>query len=138
MESEADRVVHVVCGPGVNLNVPAAAFPAKLSEIATSVLAATGQRVDRPAFAADLFTELEKAYDRFLTEGFGALRNEWESCSVLTGRRVEITGRGKPVTGTVVGIDVDGSLRLRTRGGEVSSILSGEVTLSKGSRTSPS
>lgn len=138
MESEADRVMHVVCGPGVNLNVPAEAFPAKLSEIATSVLAATGQRVDRPAFAADLFTELEKAYDRFLTEGFGALRNEWESCSVLTGRRVKITGHGKPVTGTVVGIDVDGSLRLRTRGGEVSSILSGEVTLSKGSRTSPS
>jgi BirA family biotin operon repressor/biotin-[acetyl-CoA-carboxylase] ligase len=30
MESEADRVLHVICGPGVNLNVPAGAFPPEL------------------------------------------------------------------------------------------------------------
>jgi BirA family biotin operon repressor/biotin-[acetyl-CoA-carboxylase] ligase len=42
MESEGDRLLQVVCGPGVNLNVPAEAFPPDLRAIATSILAATG------------------------------------------------------------------------------------------------
>ena len=65
----ADRVLHVVCGPGINLNVPTAEFPLELRAIATSILAATGRSVDRAAFAADLFGSFERLYDEFLSQG---------------------------------------------------------------------
>lgn len=131
MESEADRVLHVICGPGVNLNVPATAFPPELGGIATSILAATGQRVDRRAFAADFFGQLERVYDEFLKGGFAVLRKRWESYSVLNGRRVAVAGTGEHAEGQVIGLDDDGALRLRTRAGEVSRVISGDVTVLK-------
>jgi len=60
MECEADRVLHVVCGPGVNLNVSREDFPEDLRSTATSILAASGRTVDRAAFAADLFACFER------------------------------------------------------------------------------
>ncbi|MGH7803871.1 MAG: biotin--[acetyl-CoA-carboxylase] ligase, partial [Candidatus Binatia bacterium] len=118
MEAESDRVLFVVCGPGVNLNVPEAAFPPELRSIATSILAATGRRVDRCAFAADLFLAFEQAYDLFLARGFGALRERWDAYSMLGGREVRVESGGDAVEGTALGIDDEGALRLRTRSGE--------------------
>src|SRR5262249_4345424 len=77
MESDANRVLYVVCGPGINLNVPSAVFPPELVAIATSILAATGRRVERPAFVADLFESFERSYDEFLSSGLVRLRERW-------------------------------------------------------------
>lgn len=131
MESEADRVLHVVCGPGVNLNVPEAAFPAELRPIATSILAATGRTVDRAAFAADLFASFEECYDRFLARGFASLRDRWQSYSVLEGQWVTVEGPRESAEGRVVGIDEEGALQLRTRSGELARAVAGDVTLKK-------
>ena len=128
MESEADRVLFVVCGPGVNLNVPRSAFPPELRRIATSVLAVTGRRVDRIAFAADLFGAFERRYDEFCAGGFGALRPRWESYSALTGKAVRVEGAGEVFEGTAIGVDDHGALRVRTRSGETSRVIAGDVT----------
>jgi BirA family transcriptional regulator, biotin operon repressor / biotin---[acetyl-CoA-carboxylase] ligase len=129
MEAESDRVLFVVCGPGVNLNVPEDAFPEEIRGIATSILAATGRRVDRPAFAADLFLAFERAYDAFLRDGFAALRERWDAYAMLTGREVRVEGSGAASEGVVVGIDEDGALRLRTARGVEARVISGDVTL---------
>ena len=131
MEAEADRVLHVVCGIGVNLNVPAAEFPRELREIATSVLAATGRRVDRAAFAADLFRSFERLYDEFLRSGLERLRERWDSYSILTGEEVRVEGSGEVLSGRVLGIDGDGALRLETESGEVVRAIAGDVTLKR-------
>lgn len=131
MESEADRVLHVVCGPGINLNTPSDAFPEDLRGIATSIFATTGRRVDRPAFAADLFAIFERLYDEFLADGLDALRERWDSYSMLAGRWVVVDGAGPPAEGRVLGLDDDGALRLEGRDGEVSRAIAGDVTLRK-------
>jgi BirA family biotin operon repressor/biotin-[acetyl-CoA-carboxylase] ligase len=131
MESEGDRVLHVVCGPGVNLNVPKHAFPEDLRGLATSILASTGRSVDRPAFAADLFGSFERAYDEYLTRGLGRLRARWDEYSVLTGQWVTVEGSREPVEGEVLGIDEEGALRLRARGGREVRAIAGDVTLKK-------
>src|SRR6266542_2395131 len=95
MESEANRVLYVVCGPGINLNVPSAEFPPELSTVATSILAATGRRVDRAAFAADLFGSFERLYDEFLSRGLVRLQERWNGYSVLNGAWVSIEGAGE-------------------------------------------
>jgi len=131
MECEADRVLFVVCGPGVNLNVGKAEFPPELRRIATSVLVESGRSVDRAAFAADLFGSFERHYDEFLAHGVGRLRERWESYSVLGGEWVSVEGAGGNVEGRVLGIDDEGALRLETRRGEVVRAIAGDVTLKK-------
>jgi BirA family biotin operon repressor/biotin-[acetyl-CoA-carboxylase] ligase len=131
MESEGDRVLHVVCGPGVNLNVPRQAFPADLRDLATSVLASTGRHVDRAAFAADLFGSFERVYDEFLARGLVQLRARWDGYSVLTGQWVTVEGGPAIVEGEVLGIDEEGALRLRAPGGREVRSIAGDVTLRK-------
>ncbi len=131
MESEADRVLHVICGAGINLNVSGEQFPAELRRVAGSVLSVSGRRVDRAAFAADLFASFERLYDEFLAGGLACLRERWEAYSVLTGRWVTVEGFGEATDGEVLGIDDDGGLRLRGRRGEVLRAIAGDVTLKK-------
>jgi BirA family transcriptional regulator, biotin operon repressor / biotin---[acetyl-CoA-carboxylase] ligase len=131
MESEANRVLYVVCGPGINLNVPSADFPPELRAIATSILAATGRRVDRSTFAADLFGSFERLYDEFLSRGFSRLRERWDAYSVLSGEWVSIEGAGETFEGRVLGIDEEGALRLEGRQGRITRALAGDVTLKK-------
>lgn len=135
MESEADRVLHVVCGPGVNLNVPPAAFPSELRAVATSILAATGRYVDRAAFAADLFASFERLYDEFLEHGLRHLGERWNSYSILTGEWVRVEGPGEVAEGRVLGIDENGALRLEKGRGEVVRAIAGDVTISRRSGT---
>ena len=131
MESDANRVLYVVCGPGINLNVPSAEFPPELVAIATSILAATGRRVDRAAFAADLFGSFERLYDEFLSTGLVRLRERWNAYSVLNGEWVSVEGAGETLEGRVLGIDEEGALRLEGRQGRITRALAGDVTLKK-------
>jgi BirA family biotin operon repressor/biotin-[acetyl-CoA-carboxylase] ligase len=131
MESEGDRLLQVVCGPGVNLNVPAEAFPPDLRAIATSILTATGRSVDRAAFAADLFGCFERAYDEFLARGLSRLHARWDEYSILTGKWVTVEGAKDSVEGEVLGIDEEGALRLQTHGRRELRVIAGDVTLKK-------
>jgi len=133
MDAEVDRIRSVVLGIGVNLNASARAFPPELRGTATSALLATGVRVDRPRFAADLCATLEAVYDRVVGEGFAALAPEWESYSCLTGRTVTVACAGRRSTGTVRGIDAGGRLVLDGAEGE-ERVMAGDVSIVDGYR----
>jgi BirA family biotin operon repressor/biotin-[acetyl-CoA-carboxylase] ligase len=133
MDAEVDRIRSVVLGIGVNLNAPARAFPPELRETATSVLLATGTRVDRPRFAAALCATLEAVYDRVVRDGFATIASEWESYSCLTGREVTVDCSGRRSTGTVRGIDPVGRLVLDGANGE-ERIMAGDVSIVNGYR----
>lgn len=137
MDSEADRVTFVIVGVGVNVNVSAAHLRRSLGEKATSLAAATGTRVNRPAFAGRLLAELEQRYRHYVARGFGTVRSEWESYSCLTGRAVTIAGPAGARRGSVMGLDADGALCLRGDHGEVVRIVAGDVTLVDGYPATP-
>lgn len=130
MESEIDRVHHVITGIGVNLNTRR--FPRELREKASSLLLLTGRPVDRARFAAGLLAALEARYGRYLAVGFASVRTEWESYSCLTGTEVRVQGPGGEVAGRVLGLDDDGALRLRGPGGGITRVVAGEVTVRGG------
>jgi BirA family biotin operon repressor/biotin-[acetyl-CoA-carboxylase] ligase len=134
LDSEADRVTVVIVGIGVNLNVSERDLEVALHCPATAVAAATGASVDRAAFAARLLIELEERYCRYVAHGFGGLREEWESYSCLTGRRVTVAGPEGQQCGRVLGVDADGALRLRGSRGTTVRVLAGDVTVSGGWR----
>ena len=122
----------MIAGIGVNLNAPRASFPRALRAKASSLLAETGRRVDRAAFAGRLLAALEARYGRFLTVGFAAVRTEWESYSCLTGTEVRVASPEGEERGRVLGLDGDGALRLRRSDGRVVRIVAGEVTVRHG------
>src|SRR3989449_8562983 len=135
MDSEVERVHHVIAGIGVNLNAPETAFPPALRPKAGSLRLATGRRVDRAAFTGRLLAALEARYGRFVARGFSSVRAEWESYSVLTGAEVHVAAADGELAGRVLGLDDDGALRLARAGGGVVRVVAGEVTVPGGYRT---
>jgi BirA family biotin operon repressor/biotin-[acetyl-CoA-carboxylase] ligase len=131
LEAETDRVEFVVVGIGVNLNSELTDFPPELHERATSMLIESGRQVDRAAFTALLLARFERCYERFRSEGFGALSKEWAARSALTGRDITVDGAGGLVKGSYAGIDSEGALLLKEPGedGRVHRVLAGDVTI---------
>jgi len=129
MEAEVERVHHVILGIGVNLNAPRSAFLPELRDRATSLLLATGRRVDRAAVTGRLLAALEARYGRFLEGGFEVVRAEWESYSCLTGTDVRVASAEGEMAGRVLGLDADGALMLARPDGTSTRIVAGEVTV---------
>jgi BirA family biotin operon repressor/biotin-[acetyl-CoA-carboxylase] ligase len=131
LEAEADRVDFVVVGIGVNLNSVDDDFPPELRSRATSLRLARGREVERARFAAQLLSRFERCYERFCEHGFGGLASEWERRSALVGRELTIDGAGETVSGEYAGIDAEGALLLRERGGSggLRRVLAGDVTI---------
>ena len=129
MEAELEQVRFAILGIGVNVNAPAATFPPELRDKATSLAIEARRPIDRVRFTAALLTHLERDYKRFLTGGFAAVRDEWEALSALQGKQVSVHATDTALTGTAVGLDDDGALRLQDRSGTIHRIIAGDVTL---------
>jgi BirA family biotin operon repressor/biotin-[acetyl-CoA-carboxylase] ligase len=122
------RLVCVLLGIGLNLNLAPEDIPAELRNRATSVMAATGRPCDRVELAGELFSRLESRYMETLSGGFAAVRPVWERYSALTGRQVTVVDGPSRIAGTVRGIGPDGALLIEAEG-RVVRVLAGDVTI---------
>jgi BirA family transcriptional regulator, biotin operon repressor / biotin---[acetyl-CoA-carboxylase] ligase len=127
MSSEAERVLHVVLGIGLNVN--GTRFPADLRARATSLRLATGRDAPplaRAAVLADLLLRLEARYDEFLAGGpaavVAAFRAHWGG----RGRAVRVQAGDTVLRGVAQDVD-DGGALLVARGRTIDRVLSGEV-----------
>jgi BirA family biotin operon repressor/biotin-[acetyl-CoA-carboxylase] ligase len=102
---------NLALGVGVNLAQEAAAFPAGLRALATSVRLETATAPPRAALLRAFLEELEARVARLAAGGSGALQDELQAASLLLGRRVAL--RDGPA-GRVVAIDAGGALILET------------------------
>ena len=112
---------------GVGVNVNRARFPDDLEARATSLALQTGRDHDRAALLADLLLALE----RVLSLPDAALVREAEARLSSLGREISVGFPGTdrpPVTGTVLGLDETGAMRLATAEGEAR-VLAGETTV---------
>jgi BirA family biotin operon repressor/biotin-[acetyl-CoA-carboxylase] ligase len=129
MSADMDRVNHVVCGIGVNIN-----SAPKLEQVrglkATSLRAASGVEIDRAAFAQVLYSSVEKWYKVILKEGFEPAIEAWRGYFVAEGKSVTIDAIDRSVSGICMGIDNTGALLVREGSGKLSTITSGDMTLS--------
>jgi BirA family biotin operon repressor/biotin-[acetyl-CoA-carboxylase] ligase len=127
MSSEAERVLHVVLGLGLNVN--GTKFPAELRERATSLRLATGRDAPplaRVAVLADLLLRLEARYDEFLAGGPAAVVAGFRARWAGRGRAVRVQTGAAVVRGVAQDVD-DGGALLVARAGTIERVLSGEV-----------
>jgi BirA family biotin operon repressor/biotin-[acetyl-CoA-carboxylase] ligase len=126
METESDRIRHVVVGVGVNVNNPG--FPPELAATATSLTLALGGSFSRVQLLQAWLEEFEELYDRFLNQGFTEILEEWKRFTVTLGRPATVRQGPREISGQALDVAADGALLLRTASGEIVRVTSGEIT----------
>jgi BirA family biotin operon repressor/biotin-[acetyl-CoA-carboxylase] ligase len=130
--AEATRVDYLVLGIGVNLNIDRKSFPEEFRHLATSLASHSGQQIDRIEFTRRLYTELEAILDACAKGGFDAVRGRFDERFKMRGRRVKVKQLdGRELSGTALGIDADGALRLELEAGDECRVIAGDVTIVK-------
>jgi BirA family transcriptional regulator, biotin operon repressor / biotin---[acetyl-CoA-carboxylase] ligase len=104
LESRSGPPPTVVIGVGINLLQ--GRFPAELEGRATSILLASGRRVERECLLMVFLEEFDDWHTRLEREGFAPVREAWKGHSATLGRRVV----GKGVSGQAVDLDEHGAL----------------------------
>jgi BirA family transcriptional regulator, biotin operon repressor / biotin---[acetyl-CoA-carboxylase] ligase len=133
-ELHADEVGlhHVVVGIGVNVDVPAEAFPEELRTRATSVRAITGRPASCAQVAAALFDRLEEWLVLHESMGFGAVLDSWRARSSTLHGEVRALVDGQVIAGVAEDVDATGALLVRDAAGKQHRIVAGEVTTVRG------
>ncbi len=128
VSAEMELLHYLVLGVGVNANIPAELFPAELQAAATSLLAQSGQTVDRAAWLRCFLQYFEEQYLAAQNHEFAGLLAQWRRYSLTLGREVTVCLPGRNVDGTAVDIDEHGALQVRTAAG-VETFPAGELRL---------
>ena len=122
-----DKVDSVVLGIGLNVKPVAVPPSEQLYFPATCVEAEMGKEVDRLGLLKDILQAL-LYWRSLLTKD--VFSHAWEKHLAFCGEQVEIRTDDTPSrTGIVEGLERDGSLRLRSPGGQVFTVQFGEVHL---------
>ena len=121
------RVAVALVSLGLNVNVPATAFPLELRGLCVSLLSATGKEYPLARLAARLLDSFEGFLSAIL-EDTDALVEVWRGRDVLLGREVAISVAGDTIHGRPRGIDRQGRLLLSTGWLRQTAIPAGEVT----------
>jgi BirA family biotin operon repressor/biotin-[acetyl-CoA-carboxylase] ligase len=125
METESDRIRHLVVGLGLNVNNRQ--FPAELADLATSLALTTGRTFSRLRLLQVWLEELESLYQRFLAREFAAILEEWRDYTVTLGHAVRVRQGEVEICGQALEVSADGALLIQTRSGEIVRVTSGEI-----------
>jgi len=124
---EAQGVVFVVVGIGVNLNFPRELMPKSIRNQATSFLILNQKPLDRGTFTSRLIQDLDRCYGILEGNGFPIIAKRWEGFFRLRGKRVRVDMPEGSVQGKAMGIDTDAALILEREGGHRERIVAGDV-----------
>jgi BirA family biotin operon repressor/biotin-[acetyl-CoA-carboxylase] ligase len=126
--SERGRIGYVVLGVGINVNPLPESLPEHLHQEATSLAAAKGGRaIHRPELAAAVLQRLDDLISTSARTGWGALMPRFEALCDTVGATVSIRNGARTIEGDAIGLDDQGSLRIRTPEGCVETVHSGDV-----------
>lgn len=122
-ESETDRPAFFIAGIGINVNQTT--FP--INESITSLQLETNKKFSRWEIIKAISKELEKNYQRFLTQQFSGLREEYKRrCSILN-QMVTILVGAEKFKGKAIDIDEDGKLVILNEQNEIRKFQTGHI-----------
>lgn len=106
---------HLVIGVGLNVNM---AVDAAIGQPWTSVAKELGALQDRNTVALELLLQLRDYLTRFFDSSFAVFQEEWEGCHLWQGLTGLLSAGDRVTTGTILGVDQGGALRLMVDGVE--------------------
>lgn len=125
--AEEDRLLHVVAGIGVSVNLTEDDYPPELRSIATSLLIESGRPVSREELLCRILQEWESLFAMYRAEGFSPVRSLWEALSVTLHRSVRSETPQGVIEGTALSLDESGALIVQTKDGSLNKLYSGVV-----------
>jgi len=132
MEAEIDRIAFIVCGMGLNVNLPRESLPEEFRSSATSWMAELGAPVSRAALVQAVLARLETVYGELIAGRFDAVLDRWRALSITLGQPVRVlsvTGEAT-VEGVAEDVDEEGALLVRESAtGKLCRVMAGEVSL---------
>jgi BirA family biotin operon repressor/biotin-[acetyl-CoA-carboxylase] ligase len=125
---ENDRLNYAVLGSGINVNIPPDALPQSATP-ATSLLALSGQPVDRLSLLNRYLLALERLYQA--AESGQSPQPAWVAQLITLGKPVRVSGRmlDAPLEGIAQGVDEWGRLLVRDGSDRLHSLSAGDVSL---------
>ena len=128
MSAEMAAVNYIVIGVGINANLRE--FPEEIAQTATSLALELGRDVNRAELIAAVLDRFEQDYERFLeTEDMSLLKDAYNEMLVNAGRSVKVLEPGKEYTGTALGINELGQLKVRREDETIEKVYAGEVSV---------
>jgi BirA family transcriptional regulator, biotin operon repressor / biotin---[acetyl-CoA-carboxylase] ligase len=125
--AEDERLLYVVAGIGISVNLSEEDYPPELREKATSLFIESGHRIRREELIASALAELEQLYELYHEEGFGTIRSLWEALSMSLRRTVTITTTAGVTEGYAEALDETGALIVRLPDGSLQKVFSGDI-----------
>jgi len=117
-----------VIGIGVNVNIAADEFPAKLDRPATSLMILCGRRLDRSELVRSLIQRLDHYYHLALRDDSEPMWQRWRSLADLIGQPVRVERPGGDLCGQLIDIFPPRGVSLRIASGEVIHLAAEQVT----------
>jgi BirA family biotin operon repressor/biotin-[acetyl-CoA-carboxylase] ligase len=123
-----NTINNVVIGVGINVNMTD--FPETIKDVATSIFAETGLKVDRSLVVAKVMERFEENYEKYnRTFDLSLLKEQYEKRLISRGRDVRILDPKGEFEAISEGITDMGALIVTDRDGKRHEINAGEVTV---------
>ncbi|RDV38226.1 biotin--[acetyl-CoA-carboxylase] ligase [Bradymonadaceae bacterium TMQ3] len=119
----------VVVGVGININVPADAFPDDLRGQATSLLRETGRTFDRLRIIQEVREAMLRACARLEAGGLKDFAEAFDALDATRGREVRFEQEGVAMRGMADGLSSQGGLWVKRDTGERVEVMAGEVVI---------
>jgi BirA family biotin operon repressor/biotin-[acetyl-CoA-carboxylase] ligase len=117
-------------GLGLNVNLDSAEAPAALRDRVTSLSAIAGRPLDLTDTLAAVARSVHDLVTHKAERVFTTVLREYDSHHALVGKKVAVDlGHGARAAGRCEGLDEIGRLLLRDRGGKLTRVIAGHVTL---------
>lgn len=127
LRGEANGIIWVVIGIGINVNMRSAA-EGEIDQPWVSCEQVLGKKLSRNRLGGLLIASLLSALKVFEGQGFAAFRHRWQQLDLLVGKPVWVEMAGAKVSAVATGVDASGALIIDHEGSSVT-LNSGEVTV---------
>ncbi|MEZ6056011.1 MAG: biotin--[acetyl-CoA-carboxylase] ligase [Planctomycetaceae bacterium] len=115
-ESVPQSAERLVLGIGINVNNSFATAPEEVRQRGVSLMDLTGHECDIEQLLLDILKQMDSDFTE-LAVGSPQLVDRWRRLCLLTGSIVTVEQGGSLQTGTCLGLEHDGALRLQTAAG---------------------
>lgn len=123
-QSHDSQVIDwVVVGMGLNLQ----SHPQGTTYPATDLFSETHLSLQPDHVMDTLLKTMDILYTQWLEKGFSLLREEWSKWAYGIGQEIQLVTDQKTLTGTYLGIDDQGSLKIKLEDTSIKTVRSGDV-----------
>ncbi len=129
LQADADRIISIIIGIGINVNQQLDDYPEDIKNIATSLSIEKGEKLSRAELIKILLGKLETLYKLYLDKGFYPIKLLWESYAVSIGKSLTARTITGSIYGKALGITDDGVLMIEDSGGKLHYVYSADIEL---------